>query len=135
MRQSEDVKNALRNFYERNTANDQANFHAVVSGADDVIFIGSSAKEWFEGQEQARHAFGLEGFRIEPGEIKAWEEGTAGWAINTPRFILPDGSVMRLRMTSVFVKEGGAWKLVHLHGSTPVPDEVFMEHQAEWWPA
>lgn len=135
MRQSTDVANALLQFYDRNTANDQSSFHKVVSSSEAVCVIGSSAREWFQGQAAARSAFGLEQVRIDAGRIDAWEEGTAGWAINTPRFFLPDGSVMRLRMSTVFVKEDGDWRLVHLHGSTPVPDEVYMEHQDEWWPA
>lgn len=135
MRESPDIANALRQFYDRNTANDQASFHKVVSADEAVTIIGSSAREWFEGQAAARAAFGLEQVKIDAGQIKAWEEGTAGWAINTPRFIFPDGSVLRLRMSTVFVKEDGGWRLVHLHGSTPVPDEIYMEHQDAWWPA
>lgn len=135
MQKSSDVANALREFYERNTANDQASFHKVISASEAVTIIGSAAREWFEGQAAARAAFGLEQVTIDAGKIKAWEEGTAGWAINAPRFTLPDGSVMRMRMTTVFVKEDGGWRLIHLHGSTPVPDEVYMQHQEEWWPA
>lgn len=136
MHRSERVKEALLEFYERNAANDQAEYSRVVSASDDVLVVGSSAREWFHGQATVRAAYGLEGFRIEPGEVLAWENGDTGWTVNTPVFVMPDGkTAMRLRMTAIFVREGGAWKLVHIHGSTPVPDEVFMEHQAEWWPA
>jgi hypothetical protein len=31
-------------------------------------------------------------------------------------------------------QERGGWKLIHLHGSHPVPDEVAVEHP-EWWDA
>jgi hypothetical protein len=32
----------------------------------------------------------------------------------------------------VFVQERGGWKLVHLHATYPLPDEVAIEHP-EWW--
>ena len=134
MKQSTDVRDALLRFYDRNAANDQAAFHDVISESEAVLVIGSSAREWFEGQAGAHAAFGLEGIEIEAGEVRALEEGSAGWAINTPSFVLPDGTRMRLRMTSIFVKERGGWRLVHIHGSSPVPDEVYLEHQAAWWP-
>jgi ketosteroid isomerase-like protein len=135
MRESKGVKEALLRFYERNSANDQASFPLVVSREEAVLIVGSAAREWFQGQAAVRGAFGLEGFRIEAGDILAWENGDTGWAVNTPTFVMPDGATtMRLRMTTIFVKEDGAWKLVHIHGSTPVPDEVYMEHQSEWWP-
>lgn len=133
MKASEGVRSALLRFYDRNAANDQAAYDSLVSSDDDVLVLGSSAREWFHGPEKARQAFGLEGFRIEAGEVRAWELGDLGYAVNTPRFVLPDGSVMRLRMTTVFVREGGTWKLLHMHASMPVPDEVAMEHQADWW--
>ena len=135
MRRSQAVKDALIEFYERNAANDQAAYSRVVSGEADILVVGSSAREWFQGQAAVRAAYGLEGFRTEPGEVLAFENGDTGWAVNTPAFVMPDGkTTMRLRMTTIFVREDRRWKLVHIHGSTPVPDEIYMEHQAEWWP-
>ena len=58
--------------------------------------------------------------------------GDTGWAIAKPLFSIPDGPSFRLRFTAVFVQERGGWKLIHLHGSNPVPDEVAVEHP-EWW--
>lgn len=134
MLESKEVAEALLRFYDRNAANDQSAFHDVVSTSEAVTVIGSSAREWFQGQAAAKAAYGLEQIKIEAGKVQAWEEGTAGWAVNQPQFVLPDGTRMRMRMTTVFVRERGGWRLVHIHGSTPVPDEVYLEHQADWWP-
>jgi hypothetical protein len=135
MKESTEVREALLRFYDRNTANDQAAFYDVITRSEAISIIGSSAREWFQGQEAAHAAYGLERVKIEAGDVQAWEEGTAGWAINKPTFVLPDGTRMRMRMTTIFVLESGGWRLIHLHGSTPVPDEVYLEHQTEWWPA
>jgi hypothetical protein len=93
--------------------------------------IGSSAPEWFSGQAAVRGAYGLEGVLIDPGPIDAWENGDTGWAVCRPLLSIPGGRSFRLRFTAVFVREDG-WKLIHLHGSYPVPDEVAVAHP-EWW--
>jgi len=79
-------------------------------------------------------AYGLEGFQIEAGPIDSWENGETGWAVCRPLFTAPVGVSLRLRLSAVLVREDGAWKLIHLHGSYPVPDEVAVGHP-EWWEA
>ena len=79
-------------------------------------------------------AYGLEGFEIEAGPIDSWENGETGWAVCRPLFTAPVGVSLRLRLSAVFVREDGAWKLIPLHGSYPVPDEVAVVHP-EWWEA
>jgi hypothetical protein len=133
MKDSPGVRSALLHFYDRNTANDQEAFPGIVSGDADLLVIGSAAREWFAGQGAVRGAYGIEGFKIEPGEIRAYEKGDLGYAVNVPRFIAPNGARLKLRMTTIFVHEGGAWKLLHMHASMPVPDEVAMQHQQAWW--
>lgn len=132
MKSSTDVAAALVTFFEKNASGDLATFDDVVSSAAGVHAIGSSVGEWYAGQEAVRGAYGLEGVLIDPGPIDAWENGDTGWAIARPLFTIPDGPSFRLRFTGLFVREDGDWKLAHLHGSYPVPDEVAVEHP-EWW--
>ena len=134
MRQSHEVVNALTTFFAKNASGDLLTFDEVVSNDEGVLAIGSSAGEWFSGQDAARGAYGLEGVLIEPGSIDAWENGDTGWAVARPQFSIPNGPTFRLRFTAVFVREDAAWKLIHLHGSYPVPDEVAVEHP-DWWDA
>lgn len=134
MRESPEVAAALGTFFAKNATGDVTTFEEVVSSEEAVLAIGSSAREWFAGQAAVRGAYGLEGVLIEPGPIDAWENGDTGWAVARPLFTVPDGPSFRLRFTALFVREGGGWKLVHLHGSYPVPDEVAVEHP-EWWDA
>ncbi len=128
------VADALTTFFAKNASGDPSTFHDVVSRDDAVLAVGSSVLEWFSGQTAVRGAYGLEGFEIEPGPIDAWENGDTGWAACRPLFLAPGGATLRLRFTAVFVREDGAWKLIHLHGSYPVPDELAMSHP-EWWSA
>lgn len=134
MRTSAEVAAALVTFFERNSSGDLSTYDEVVSGEDGVLAIGSSAREWFAGQDAVRGAYGLEGVLVQPGHVDAWENGDTGWAVARPLFTIPDVLSFRLRFTAVFVRERGGWKLVHLHGSYPLPDEVAAEHP-EWWEA
>ena len=132
MRSSQAVADALRTFFARNASGDVSTFDEVVTVDEGVLAIGSSVREWYAGQEAVRGAYGLEGFQIDPGDVVAWENGDTGWAAATPVFSIPGGPSLRLRFTAVFVREDGLWKLAHLHGSYPVPDETAMSHP-EWW--
>jgi hypothetical protein len=131
MQASPEVAKALATFFAKNASGDASTFGEVVSSEEAVLAIGSSAREWFSGQAAARGAYGLEGVLIDPGAIDAWENGDSGWAVARPLFSIPDGPSFRLRFTAVFVR-GDGWRLIHLHGSYPVPDEVAVEHP-EWW--
>lgn len=134
MKESPEVAAALRTFFEKNASGDVSTFEEVVSGEEAVLAIGSSVREWFTGQDAARGAYGVEGVLIEPGHVDAWENGDTGWAVARPVFTVPDVLSFQLRFTAVFVRERGGWRLIHLHGSYPVPDEVAAEHP-EWWEA
>lgn len=134
MQASQAVADALRTFFEKNSSGEVSTFDEVVSRHEGVLAIGSTSREWFAGQDAVRGAYGLEGVLIDPGPIDAWENGDAGWAVCRPQFSITDGPSFRLRFTGIFVREDGAWKLAHLHGSYPVPDELAVEHP-EWWEA
>ena len=56
MKESGSVAEALRTFFERNTSGDISTFEDVVSIEAGVSAIGSTAREWFIGQEAARSA-------------------------------------------------------------------------------
>lgn len=132
MHESSDVAAALATFFAKNASGDITTFDEVVSSEEAALAIGSSVREWYAGQGAVREAYGLEGVLIEPGQVDAWENGDTGWAVARPLFSIPDGPAFRLRFSAVFVRERGGWKLIHLHGSYPVPDEVAVEHP-EWW--
>ncbi len=134
MQASPAVAEALTTFFAKNASGDLSTYDDVVSKEEAVLAVGSTAREWFSGQDAARGAYGIEGVLIDPGAIDAWENGDTGWAVAKPHFTIPGGPSFRLRFTAVFVREDDRWKLIHLHGSYPVPDETAVGHP-EWWEA
>ena len=64
--------------------------------------------------------------QFSPGEIKAYEEGSVGWGIARPTFILPNGKQIPFRWSAVFHQEDGEWKMVQFHASVGVPNEQLL---------
>ncbi len=63
------------------------------------------------------------GFVLTDANPQAYSEGTVGWVADYPKLRLPDGTEIPFRITTVYPKENGAWKMVQWHGSIGVPNE------------
>jgi hypothetical protein len=53
-----------------------------------------------------------------------------GFAVDEPRFVLPDGRYLPTRLTGVLHQQDSEWKIVHLHFSVGVPDENALQPPA-----
>jgi ketosteroid isomerase-like protein len=90
--------------------------------------IGSDPNEWWIGYDTITQVFKAQmremgGVSCLPGDPQAYRIGDVGWVADRPRFRLPDGTELPVRMSIVFVKEDGAWKVAHQHISIGVPNE------------
>lgn len=128
MRESPAVCQGLANFYERYSSHDPDAFAEVIATGDGVSVIGSapgegegSRQHWLAAYERVITDTDI---RLEGGENpRGFEEGSVGFAVDSPRFVLPDGSFLRTRLTAVLHVEAATWKVVHLHFSVGVPDQ------------
>ncbi|MEX0337869.1 MAG: adenylate/guanylate cyclase domain-containing protein [Arenibacterium sp.] len=103
-----------------------------LSQNDPLRFIGSADGENWEGDAVRE---GIDGFfravpdRAHFEEIfaEAYESGEAGWAcfIHKIGFAPQPDKVFTIRSTFCFVLENGSWKVVHRHGSVPLPNADF----------
>jgi len=132
MEESTAVRDAMRRFYDRLSASDVSVFDEIVARHPATLVIGTAPGEWVRERDRLRFGFETEGFALEPGNTAGYEEGTVGWVTDDPTFVFPDGSRMHTRLTAVFLKEDGNWKLVHMHASVGVPDEEVVELQKRW---
>lgn len=133
MMESTQVRDAMLRFYDRLSASDVASFDTIVSSDSATLVIGTAPGEWVTERPRLRFGFETEGVSIDPGPSpQGYEEGAMGWVVDEPTMHFPDGSAVRTRLTSVFVDEGGHWKLVHMHVSVGVPDEEVVELQSRW---
>lgn len=95
--------------------------------AEGLLMIGTSGEEWFEDREQLRGHFAVPGLRIEPGDVRGYADGPTGWAVDTPRLVIPDGRFLATRLLAVLHHEDSAWKITAMHFSVGVPDEEALQ--------
>ena len=136
MQRSADVRGGILRFYERFSAGEAGGFAEVISQAEGVSVIGSGPGEghddrddWISTYERMMQGE-MAGTRLGGGDPRAYEEGELGWGVDEPHFVFPDGSRLPTRLTAVLRQENGEWKVVHLHFSVGVPDEMAMEMAA-----
>jgi ketosteroid isomerase-like protein len=97
--------------------------------AEEVILIGTDPAEWWTGHDTALRAFATQmeemggGFPIHESNPQGFADGNVGWACDQPVLTLPDGEVP-LRVSAVFVKENGRWRVEHTHVSMGVKNEA-----------
>lgn len=128
MQDSAEVTAGLAAFYEAFNTGEAERFGERISTGAGVSVIGTAPGEGHENREgwvQAyREGIAEMGLKLTPGDSpRGWAEGDAGFALDEPSFVMPDGARLPTRLTSVLHHEDGEWKIVHLHFSVGVPDE------------
>ena len=97
-----------------------------------VVSIGSDAKEWAEGYDEIMRLFGEStpegelGVRVGLNDVKAFREGSVGWAAGHAYFEIGAQRVP-VRLTAVLHEEDGDWKTVQSHASIGVPNEQMLD--------
>ena len=133
MNPSIELINIMLHFYEIQAASDVNSFKHLLSQQDGVLMIGTDPSEWWAGydtildqllktqpQELSKEAPG--NIQIRAGEVSAFVEGTVGWVADTPSMRLPNGKEIPTRVTTIFHREEGEWKIVQFHASIGVPN-------------
>jgi hypothetical protein len=133
MERSSDVANAIVGFYEAFGAGTAEAFDGIVSMDPDVMAIGTDPKERLDDREAWKAGFmNLPGVTMEAGDVQGFRHESVGWIADRPTFTLPDGRRLRTRLTAVARKEDDRWKLLQLHVSVAVPDEIALTEAASW---
>jgi hypothetical protein len=131
MERSSEVAHAVASFYEAIESGTTAAFDGVVSRDPDAMVIGTD--RWIDDRDTWRNAFpGLRGITVERSDAQGFRDGGFGWIIDRPVFVMPGGSRLPTRLSAVVREEDGGWKVIHVHISVQVPDEVAVEGAAGW---
>ena len=126
MERSTEIEALVVDLFDAVSAGDAGIVDTLVTGLDGLVFIGTDPTEWFTEPASLRTLVESQagaGVKVEPGDVRGYEEGTVGWAANQGAFVLPDGNRVPFRLTTVFHREGGAWKLVQEHCSVAASNE------------
>ncbi len=131
MQESSELKDLIRGWYESVAKGDITFTERVTSRQPEVLVIGTDPREWWVGYDKIVEVYRAQfeemgagsGLQFLPGDTKAYSEGDVGWVADQPTVRLPDGHEVPMRVTAVFRREDGEWKVVQLHGSVGVANE------------
>lgn len=137
MPESTEVRAAMVRFYDRFSAGDVGAFAQGIAEGEDVFVIGTDPGEWQDGRSTwiagyHEQVTAVPGIRMETGGLRAYAEGTVGWAADRPAFVLPNGFRIPTRLTAVLRQEAGAWQLVNAHFSIGVPNDELVDLVQRW---
>lgn len=129
MRESKELRDLYLRLCEAQASGDIAFVERLFSRQTGVLAIGTDPSEWWAGSDRWLQALKAQaealggGIPLVAGDPLAYEEGTVGWVADQPRFRLPEGDVP-FRLTCVFHREEGEWRLVQTHASVGVANEA-----------
>jgi hypothetical protein len=131
MKESAGVRDGWLRFCDGVTRGNVDQFDDIVSQEAKLV-IGTAPGEFVSDRAAMRFGFETEGVTLASRDVRSYEEGTLGWAVDEPRFGFPDGSAFDCRVTAVLRQEGDVWRLVHAHFSVGVPDDEVVALQKKW---
>jgi ketosteroid isomerase-like protein len=109
----------------------------VLSREQGALVIGTAPEEWWDTPEAAAGGYQMTvdlarsgNWRVRPGDVEAFEEGSVGWVADQPVIAMPDGQEQSMRSTAVFHREDGGWKAVQWHFSVGLPNEEVLPFQS-----
>ncbi len=134
MQPSSELEAVVRRFLAARLARDVDAMLSLHSNSEWVRLIGSDREEWHKGFDEVVEAWSQSQVVNEVWHVKdsallrieANEHGDTGWAAVEQERTLVNGQVFIFRITMVFVLESYVWKLVQLHFSVPVADELVL---------
>lgn len=96
----------------------------VLSARDGLLSIGTDPDDDVTTIKAMLSAQAAAGVKVRAGTISAFEEGTVGWVADRGTFVMSDDTEVPLRITAVFLRENGMWRLVQERVSIAITNEV-----------
>jgi class 3 adenylate cyclase len=122
MERSIELRGLLLGLYDAWTRGEQGIFTELFSTDDNVLAIGSDPAEWWPGGRNAAAIFEhqieeMGRMKLEATNLQAFCSGDVGWIADEPLIHLESGLSFQGRLTIVFERQNGAWKMVQWHFS------------------
>ncbi|MFZ0972493.1 MAG: nuclear transport factor 2 family protein [Solirubrobacteraceae bacterium] len=129
---SVEIEQVLRDVVEAIANSDLDEIGRRTSRDPCAVAIGSDPGEWTEGYDEIMQLMRDSTPDAEVGitagldDVKAFAEGTVGWASGHGYFEI-GGNRVPVRITAVVHQEDGEWKMVQTHASIGVPNDRMLD--------
>ena len=121
----DEIRKLLDDMLGAMNSGDAPRLRAMLSERPGAVHIGTDAEEWWSSGQLVDDvaAAGSDGdIGAVADDVDVHVQGDVAWAEGRGRFTRADGAERPVRMTGVFAREGGQWKLVQSHASIAVPN-------------
>jgi ketosteroid isomerase-like protein len=128
MEPSIELRNIIFRYYAAVSRGDSAVMEHLFSQEDSAIVIGIDPNERWQGYKSIVSIYKTQleeigKITLVAADPQAYCEGSVGWAVDHPKFELPDGKEIPTRLTMVFHRENHEWRVVQQHISLGIPNE------------
>ena len=133
MERSTAIEARTREVYAALQSGDGAAVGRFYSRQEGVLLIGTDPEEWWPGHDTISKIWEAQlgevgGIGVENADPRGYEAGDAGWVADRPTLVIGGEMRIPLRITGVFARERGEWKIAQWHASIGVPNaEAFGE--------
>ena len=128
MKRSQDIEQLLRSFVEALNRGDIEYLERSTSREPGLVVFGSDPREYLRDYKRVidvlRESTPEGGMHIHLriAELHGYEHDEVGWVDGIGAF-QRDGESVDVRITAVFVRERGEWRMVQNHASIGVPND------------
>jgi adenylate cyclase len=127
MERSPDLEKLVADWFNAASRGDPSLIDRHVSLDPGALLVGTDPDEWFPGKAAADYLRsqipGSGGLKRTLEGLRAFSEGSMGWAVTRFSLTFPDGRSISPRWSAVFHQEDGDWKIVHLHASLGISND------------
>jgi ketosteroid isomerase-like protein len=120
-----EIRKVFDEMLEAQNAGDAVRLRSMLSERPDAVHIGTDAEEWWTSKQVLDATAAVGGgddIRAVADDIDIHVQGDIAWVEGRGRFTHAGGGERPVRMTGVFVREDGQWKVVQSHASIGVPN-------------
>lgn len=124
----------LQRYYAASAQGDTTLLDLLIARHPGTLVVGTDPDEWWQGGDQIVATWTAAwqergGLPVEESQPEAFRAGQVGWVADRALWRLPDRRTIPFRLTAVFYRDGGVWRLVQAHFSLGVPNATFAEQR------
>jgi hypothetical protein len=124
----------LQRYYAASAQGDTTLLDLLIARHPGALVVGTDPDEWWRGGDQIVETWTAAwqergGLPVEGSQPEAFRAGQVGWVADRALWRLPDRRTIPFRLTAVFYRDGGEWRMVQAHFSLGVPNETFAEQR------